>query len=117
MASGNSSGTVVRLVILLVVLVVAAGGFFYVQNRKPGLDAIQQEISAGTLWGEPLQTAKDLFKVEPRQVANETTDSPSAQRWLFKVNGSPPSYYLIFVQDNKITNAQLADENGIVLPK
>lgn len=116
--SSNSSGTVVRLVILVVVLGVAAGGFVYMQGRKPSYETVAAEISAGALWGEPLQAAKDVFKSEPlQQVPREATDSPSAERWLFKTGGNPPTYYVIFVQAGKITQAQISDENGKILPR
>lgn len=115
--SSNSMGTVVRIVILVAVLAVAAGGLVYMQTRKPSAETVAAEISAGALWGEPLEAAKSLFKDEPTQVPNEPTDSPSAERWLFKTGGTPPTYYVIFVQTGKITQAQISDETGKILPR
>lgn len=116
--SSNSSGTVVRIVILLAVLAVAGGGFVYMKSRKPAPDTVAADISAGALWGEPLDAAKKVFGSEPvKQVPNEPTDSPSAERWLFKTGGSPATYYVIFVQTGKITQAQISDENGKILPR
>jgi hypothetical protein len=116
MASGNSSGTVVRLVILLVVLGVAAGGFFYMKNRAPTLESIQAVIDSGDLYdGVPRERADDVFKQQPTQVARKVTDSPSQERWLYKVDGNPPAYFLVHVMAGRIAQIQRADANGEAL--
>jgi hypothetical protein len=113
--SSNSKGTIVRLVVLLLILVAAVGALIYMQNRPPSPESIESSIQNGELWGEPLEVAKQLFKQEPTSLPLESTDSPSAERWLFTVHSSPPTYYMIFVQTGKITHAQKADETGKVI--
>ena len=112
MSSNASKGTVVRLVVLVVILLAAGGAFFYMQNRPPSLEKIQESISMGDLWGQPLSEAKTLFKQEPKSVELEPTDSPTTERWLFTVHTDPPTYYLIRVQNGTISHAQVADQVG-----
>lgn len=105
------------MVVLLVILLGAGGAFLYMQTRKPSLTEVQAAIDSGELWNQPLDNAKDVFGVEPTQVPREERDSPSAERWLFKVHSSPPTYFLVFVQNGVVTQAQPADASGQVLPK
>jgi hypothetical protein len=113
MASGNSSGTVVRLVVLLIVLGVAAGGFFYMRNRPPSLASIQATIDSGVFYeGVGRERADEIFGQEPTKVPAEYNDSPSQERWLYSVRANPTAYFLVHVQAGRITQVQRADAQG-----
>lgn len=107
--------TVARLVLLVIVGLILGGVFVYVRNKPPRPNEIQERIAAGELWGEPRQAADDLFRDEPDPAKLEETDSPSTERWLYEVRSKPGLYYLIRVQDGKISQAQLADQQGRAL--